>query len=1801
MAGVEPSTVKHTTILGTRIELPSNNNITSAGPITLFNKLGLQGVSEDRKRIIVQSFYDNPSTAETTLSLQSYPAVQTIVKDLLIDLIHKQDPTLSILKDDAMKDSSITITYQKKSNHAIELSVLIPGHLIMPNISVHSISVKANGLTKNGLENSKITHNKGTSINQTAQEQIQNNRLSNKHMEDYVGKHVISSKINDTSAMIEQVQEVQGHDADNAFTISIVENEVDKDADIAVASAVSVMEDEDYMNGRHLNGFSSERLQEYVKKPINEISISDVVVEVNDVVRPTEKDDDILRRIVEIGDTKAKRHMCSLFAPNKKINSLFDSLFDTFLSIHTIKRISTRTPPKNNKSIGKLNSNNKVEAYRYIEDELYNICSGILPLEKLFKDFDAIRINEDQITMLKKTIPYMVSILHAKNRQTLSDMTNMIYILYALFHITQLIDYMLYDAKGTTMSVGPMIERTIGKIKNLSKIDAPMKDLLDTVHIIFGDERPTTPIYSRVLFDAVQLIDEKDTDTISTIISGMDDIVSIVKKTSSGSKDKMIKQFNNVLELQKQLLTVQSTYLLKYLTTLFTHSSQMCSMLLCSYILQQVSTVDELRKAILFFPMAATKNLPDVMVIVDNYHQSIQTMMSDQFNLYQYILELLQKGTSNIPDAIVLKWIMDMDIQRTLANKSSDDLIKELGTSFISKVHHDITDYVSSINIPIKRELLSKLTEIVSSQDRKNDGLYLKLDIIRKALYKNIEGHNEVISEAPVSEASVSEAPVSTEIKKLEDDADIAVASAIPIMIDDVINGLSSEVLESEPVSEQVSEPVSEQVSEPVSEQVSEPVSAPVSEAVSEPVSEPVSAPVSEAISLSNVGIELDNEKDSIKEQPAVNLKQTPTFLKFKKLEDDILIVEPYLASLQRTPDQENNLRELRTLINILQKKEPTQEDINKLSEGYLVSIRSIIGFYIAKSGKYAENELAKEITRLKEERILKKKEANKEAFNFNQSIKNAASGAQAEENARIAQQAQEMEKFAVSLRANEELLEKHIASLKNGTYMQQDMKDILNLIRDKLTKIKNKEPLVQSNKNDLSNLKKSLQEYRKIFSIRNIVKTKYKTIGKAINNLKNAANSDIKSELIKIREILDRNEMTLENKTFLLKVPERTTMSYIRDLPTNAAEEEKAEIKKYTDSIHTNIPIVEEYITSLGDGEVKDAIQSRLEESKGDLLKLNKDELRKLHFQLDLYRTSLHSLNMLRNRYTSIKYHSDAGKEVVLDKLREIGNKDEIELADLNYLSIYANYISKIPANDDISVQRAIVRKGAQEAALEARKKQEANRKRKENEEAEQRRVEANQKRKENEEAEIARKKQEANRKQRENEEAAERRRVEANRKQRENAEAEEAAERRRVEEAEIVRKKQEANQKQRENEEAAERRRVEANRKQRENAEAEQRRVEAENARKKQEANRKQRENEEAAKAVENELKRQAQLAEANQKKRQQEANKREANAKRKKEEANRKQRENAAKLVEEELQREAAREAARLKNEQRATNRMKREEERKQQELRNIAAKEYRSKRKLLPSSVNAVRKNNTRKNTIAPSQNKLKLKQSVNNRSRLATEQQLRLKAMTQRDLNRQKLEEADRERRRQQTTKEANERKKRIQAEHNRLKRLLNAERAQAKAVANVQAKAKANAEAKVKRNAEAKAIANAEAEEERERKRHANNEDRKGREAFEEIRRAKILEAERRDAQNKIAWSAHKERMEQERREKSKLRTQKAIEQFEEELKNAKERKQEQRIRTLQRNLNEMKSQLGGKNHTQRNRRTKNITRRKHS
>jgi hypothetical protein len=213
MAGVEPSTVKHATILGTRIELPSKDDIISAGPITLFKKLGLQGVSEDEQKNIIQSFYNNPPTAETTLSLKNYPAVQKIVKHLLINLIHKQDPTLSILKDDAMKDDSIIISYTLKNNYAIELSVMIPGHLLKHTTKLQSAHVKANGLTRNGLENSKITTR--TTKNEQTAEATQT-----------------------TPTIQEEPVKV---DATNAFIISIV------DDDVSITGSMNGEIDEDYL------------------------------------------------------------------------------------------------------------------------------------------------------------------------------------------------------------------------------------------------------------------------------------------------------------------------------------------------------------------------------------------------------------------------------------------------------------------------------------------------------------------------------------------------------------------------------------------------------------------------------------------------------------------------------------------------------------------------------------------------------------------------------------------------------------------------------------------------------------------------------------------------------------------------------------------------------------------------------------------------------------------------------------------------------------------------------------------------------------------------------------------------------------------------------------------------------------------------------------------------------------------------------------------------------------------------------------------------------------------------------------------------------------------------------------------------------------------------------------------------------------------------------------------------------------------------------------------------------------------
>jgi len=142
------------TILGTPVTLEHSSN-----DYTILEKLGLQGVSEEDKQIIMRSFYVTPPESTTTLSLQPYPDIQQIVKPLLIDLIHLQHPDIQILKESAMDDSSVELIYEKKKNHTIGLSILFPSYLLQDRTQ-RSIEVTK---LKNGVENatSKIQQKNG--------------------------------------------------------------------------------------------------------------------------------------------------------------------------------------------------------------------------------------------------------------------------------------------------------------------------------------------------------------------------------------------------------------------------------------------------------------------------------------------------------------------------------------------------------------------------------------------------------------------------------------------------------------------------------------------------------------------------------------------------------------------------------------------------------------------------------------------------------------------------------------------------------------------------------------------------------------------------------------------------------------------------------------------------------------------------------------------------------------------------------------------------------------------------------------------------------------------------------------------------------------------------------------------------------------------------------------------------------------------------------------------------------------------------------------------------------------------------------------------------------------------------------------------------------------------------------------------------------------------------------------------------------------------------------------------------------
>ena len=149
---------KHAIILGTPIELVYSNP-----DYTILKKLGLQGVSDENKQKIMKAFYVTPPDSTHTLSLQGYPEIQQIIKPLLIDLIHKQQPTIKIKKQIAVKDSSIPINYSKKRNHGISLSIQLPSYLVN---NTSTVSIEAKKIT-NGVENATTKINDSIPLSNT--------------------------------------------------------------------------------------------------------------------------------------------------------------------------------------------------------------------------------------------------------------------------------------------------------------------------------------------------------------------------------------------------------------------------------------------------------------------------------------------------------------------------------------------------------------------------------------------------------------------------------------------------------------------------------------------------------------------------------------------------------------------------------------------------------------------------------------------------------------------------------------------------------------------------------------------------------------------------------------------------------------------------------------------------------------------------------------------------------------------------------------------------------------------------------------------------------------------------------------------------------------------------------------------------------------------------------------------------------------------------------------------------------------------------------------------------------------------------------------------------------------------------------------------------------------------------------------------------------------------------------------------------------------------------------------------------
>ena len=122
---------------------------------SILKKLGLQGVSDEDKQKIMRAFYITPPQSTNTLDLQAYPEIQEIIKPLLIDLIHKQQPDIIIQKVAAVRDSSIPIHYGKKRNHGVSLSIQLPSYLVNDKTAriIETTSIQK------GINNSKVTVN----------------------------------------------------------------------------------------------------------------------------------------------------------------------------------------------------------------------------------------------------------------------------------------------------------------------------------------------------------------------------------------------------------------------------------------------------------------------------------------------------------------------------------------------------------------------------------------------------------------------------------------------------------------------------------------------------------------------------------------------------------------------------------------------------------------------------------------------------------------------------------------------------------------------------------------------------------------------------------------------------------------------------------------------------------------------------------------------------------------------------------------------------------------------------------------------------------------------------------------------------------------------------------------------------------------------------------------------------------------------------------------------------------------------------------------------------------------------------------------------------------------------------------------------------------------------------------------------------------------------------------------------------------------------------------------------------------